>query len=158
MHPAPTPVTPPQPVASAPRRVRVWAVPVVVVVDLAVAWVGGFAALSLLVATGSFGIGPWPATVVGTVGAYALGVVLLRTGRRAVVAATGTVCCTLAVCVGVPMIGVTAASTPVSLLLAVVAVGAACATVAVRRSAGTVGLAVASVIGAFIVAVVAVSG
>jgi hypothetical protein len=156
MHPAPTPVTPP-PVASATRRVRVWAVPVVVVVDLAVAWVGGFAALSLLVATGSFGIGPWPATVVGTVGAYAVGVVLLRTAGR-VAAAAGTVCCTVAVCVGVPMIGVTAESTPASLLLAVVAVGAACAAVAVRRSAGTVGLAVASVVGAFVVAVVAVSG
>ena len=156
MQPVP-PAAAPQSATPSPPRVRRWAVPLVAVADLAVAWVGGFVALALLVGTGSFGVGPWPVTVVGTVGLYVVGIVLLRAGGR-FVAAVGTVCCTLAVCVGVPMVGVTAESTPASLLLAVAAVVASLGAVAARRSAGTVGLAVAAAVGASFVVLVAVSG
>lgn len=157
MQPVPPAVAPQSAATPSPRRVRRWAVPLVAVVDLVVAWVGGFVALALLVGTGSFGVGPWPVTVVGAVGLLAVGIVLLRTGGR-FGAAVGTVCCTLAVCVGVPMIGVTAESTPASLLLAVAAVVASLGAVAARRSAGTVGLAVGAAVGASFVVLVAVSG
>lgn len=147
----PTPPTPPA------RGVRIWAVPIVAVVDLAVAYVGGFVALALLVGTGSFGVGPWPVTVGGTVVVYACGIVLLRAGRR-VWRGCGLCACVVALCVGVPMIGVTAATTAASLVCAVAAVAAAAGAVVVRRSAGTVGLAVACVCGALFVVAVTLSG